>query len=41
MRGGIPDLMITDLKMPNMSGLELLAGCSQAFPLDRGDRDER
>lgn len=32
MRGGIPDLMITDLKMPNMSGFELLGVVRKRFP---------
>jgi len=32
MRGGVPDLMITDLKMPNMSGFELLGVVRKRFP---------
>ena len=32
MRGGVPDLMITDLKMPNMSGFELLGIVRKRFP---------
>ena len=32
MRGALPDLTITDLKMPNMSGFELLSVFRRRFP---------
>ena len=32
MRGALPDLMISDLKMPNMSGFELLGIVRKRFP---------
>jgi CheY-like chemotaxis protein len=33
MRAGTPDLLISDLKMPNMSGFELLSIVRQRFPV--------
>jgi DNA-binding response OmpR family regulator len=32
MRGALPDLLLTDLKMPNMSGFELLSIVRRRFP---------
>src|SRR5512146_1149208 len=32
LRGGMPDVLISDLKMPNMSGFELLAIVRKRFP---------
>ncbi len=32
LRGGMPDVLISDLKMPNMSGFELLAVVRKRFP---------
>ena len=32
MRGGLPDLIISDLKMPNMSGFEFLSVARRRFP---------
>src|SRR5271157_2711759 len=32
MRGALPDLILTDLKMPNMSGFELLSVVRTRFP---------
>jgi CheY-like chemotaxis protein len=32
LRGGVPEILISDLKMPNMSGFELLAVVRKRFP---------
>lgn len=32
LRGGMPDVLISDMKMPNMSGFELLAVVRKRFP---------
>src|ERR1041385_5322294 len=32
MRGALPDLIVTDLKMPNMSGFEFLSIARRRFP---------
>jgi CheY-like chemotaxis protein len=32
MRGALPDLIMTDLKMPNMSGFEFLSVVRRRFP---------
>ena len=32
MRGALPDMILTDLKMPNMSGFELLSVIRKRFP---------
>jgi CheY-like chemotaxis protein len=32
MRGALPDLILSDLKMPNMSGLEFLSVVRRRFP---------
>jgi CheY-like chemotaxis protein len=35
MRQGVPELMITDLNTPNMSGFELLSVVRRRFPRSR------